>query len=268
LTAGNFLPGLSTKAQTAGPSSQSLPSMRHKIVKLDNSDADQSQGAVAATSPSPSAKPETTSSKPLSTPSVPPGPAVQTTAEVETPTAVTPALVARADQRAYQPTNRLDDMLPLFLGHIAVKRHETLGVMIQKIYGLYNNSYLNYISKVNPNIINPDNIRTGELILFPAIPAQVKPLPVPVYWVAIDEKASIEEAYNVLRALPAGIPAGRLIPYWSSREGLRFKIVLRRYFFDEKSAHRQLNKLTALLPDTGRVFSSWDESSVFFANPY
>ena len=106
--------------------------------------------------------------------------------------------------------------------------------MIQKIYGLYNNNYLNYLTKVNPLIVNPDTIRTGELILFPAIPAKIKPLPVRVYWIAIDEKESLEEAYNVLRALPPGVPSARLIPYWTQAEGLRFKVILRRYFFDEK----------------------------------
>jgi hypothetical protein len=177
-------------------------------------------------------------------------------------------LVAHGDPQVHIPDQRLDDMLPLFLGHIAVKRYETLGGMIQKVYGLYNNNYLDYITKVNPLIANPNTIRVGELILFPAIPAKVKPLPVKVYWVVIDEKSTIEEAYDVLRALPPGVPSARLIPYWSQPEGLRFKVVLRRYFFDQKSADTQLIKLTALLPDTGHVFSRWDDHSVFFANPY
>jgi len=268
-TAANFLSGLPTKAQTGSLPSEELPSMRHKIAKLDNLDA----RAPALTTPqaatsNPTQIPKTTSAKPLPS-SERTTPAVQATAESDASSAGTRSALARIEQPIqHQPATRLDDMLPLFLGHIAVKRYETLGAMIQKVYGLYNNSYLNYISKVNPNIVNPDNIRIGDLILFPAIPAQVKPLPVPVYWVAIDEKGSIEEAYNVLRTLPSSIPDGRLIPYWNPQEGLRFKVVLRRYFFDEKSAHLQLEKLSALLPDTGRVFSIWDDRSVFFANPY
>jgi hypothetical protein len=179
-----------------------------------------------------------------------------------------PVLTAHADQTVQVPNKRLEDMLPLFLGHISVKRYETLGGMIQKVYGLYNNKYLDFISKVNPLIANPNTIRVGELILFPAIPAKVKPLPVTVYWVAIDEKTTIEDAYDVLRALPPGVPSARLIPYWNPSGGLRFKVVLRRYFFDEKPANAQLSKLMALLPDAGHVFSRWDEHSVFFANPY
>ncbi len=268
-TARNFLSGPPPKAQTAGIASDSLKTVRHKISKMDESISNESgpstNTATTEQPPTPAAPmPDMTSPATEHAPSEP-----QITASQAAPLmAAPPTVVARLDQPNRQPTDRFDDMLPLFLGHIAVKRYETLGAMIQKVYGLYNNSYLNYISKVNPNIVNPDNIRVGDLVLFPAIPAKVKPLPVSVYWVAIDEKASIEEAYDVLRALPAGIPSSRLIPYWNPQGGLRFKIVLRRYFFDEKSASLQLNKLNLLLSDSGLVFSNWDDRDVFFANPY
>ncbi len=267
-TAGNFLSALPSKKQTADTTADSLSSMRHKITSHDASAAGQPATGAETTAPN---RPTPTKTAPVSpsTSAEQSTPAPQTTAEVAPTTSGEPTIVARLDPSQQQPTaDRLDEMLPLFLGHIAVQRHETLGAMIQKIYGLYNNSYLNYIAKVNPNIINPDNIRIGDLILFPAIPAQVKPLPVTVYWVAIHETGSIEEAYNVLRTLPAGIPTGRLIPYWNPQEGLRFMVVLRRYFFDEKSALFQLNKLDSLVSASGRVISNWDDRNVFFANPY
>ena len=264
---GELFSGFASKAQTGQASVSDRPAVSHKIVKTEtmmSADKATVAGLPSVDQPATPGDPEK-DGQPTRRETVPAPP----TKTANSPaTAALPVVVAHADQPDQPSSKRMDDMLPLFLGHIAVKRYETLGAMIQKVYGLYNNNYLNYITKVNPLIVNPDTIRTGELILFPAIPAKVQPLPVTVYWLAIDEKTSIEEAYDVLRALPAGMPSARLIPYWTQQEGLRFKIVLRRYFFDEKSAYLQLNKLAAMLPGSGHVFSSWDDRSVFFANPY
>jgi len=267
-TAGNFFSGSSPTAQTASTTLDSLPTVRHKISEIDESINNEAHTSAKTTAPGQTAMADPLPDKAAPSTEQAPSEPQAITANVVPKTTGTPPVVARLDQQDHQRIDPLDAMLPLFLGHIAVKRYETLGAMIQNVYGLYNNSYLNYISKVNPNIVNPDNIRVGDLILFPAIPAKVIPLPVTIYWVAIDEKESIEEAYNVLRALPAGIPDSRLIPYWNPQGGLRFKIVLRRYFFDEKSAHLQLNKLSLLMSDSGHVFSNWDDRNVFFANPY
>ena len=70
-------------------------------------------------------------------------------------------------------------MLPLFLGHIAVKRYETLGGMIQKVYGLYNNHYLNYITKVNPLIVQTLFVLTMPSVLGTySVPRSVSQRPV------------------------------------------------------------------------------------------
>ena len=262
--------GLLTKSQTKELADANVPAPSHKIEipATPTKNVQTAQASAALQEPVMQSDPEKPTVEANRSPEIQEQPVHRPETGVTESPAKDQALVAKVDQTVDLRNNHLDDMLPLFLGHIPVKRYETLGGMIQKVYGLYNNNYLDYITRVNPLIVNPNTIRVGELILFPAIPAKVKPLPVTVYWVAIDEKTTLEDAYNVLRALPPGVPSARLIPYWRQPEGLRFKVVLRRYFFDEKTALTQLNKLTTLLSDVGHIVSHWDDHSVFFANPY
>ena len=122
--------------------------------------------------------------------------------------------------------------------------------------------------KANPQIDNPDNIRVGEIINFPAIPLQVNPLDRKVWWLKIGEKESLEEALALLRAYSGNSLPIRLIPCWNSRDGLKFAVIGWRYFFDEASARKQLNELPAATALDGEIFSAWDQETVFWSDPY
>ena len=60
------------------------------------------------------------------------------------------------------------------LGQLKVQRKETLGGLIQKIYGIFNLQYLYSVMEMNPHITNPDTIDIGDVIVFPAIPLTIK----------------------------------------------------------------------------------------------
>jgi hypothetical protein len=88
------------------------------------------------------------------------------------------------------------------------------------------------------------------------------------WWIQIAERDNLQAAFDYLRNYPENEPAVRMIPYWNNQEGNQFAIILRAHFSDEDSARQQLNQLPAELITQGRVLSRWENSTVFFANPF
>jgi len=197
--------------------------------------------------------------------------------------AIEPGLAEPADSepktiietRAEASTARPDykPQLPLALGRVALRRNETLWKLVEKVYGvnnahLINSQYIKSVATANPGIVNPDHIRIGRLIALPAIPAEVKPLHVKVWWVKLAEKDRLDAAINALRKYPDKAPPIRIIPYWNRQLGLRFAILFKEYFYDETSAKNQLQKLPSELAPQGTILSRWDKDTVFYADPF
>jgi hypothetical protein len=142
--------------------------------------------------------------------------------------------------------------------------------LIEDVYGIfdYKYKYLKILTQANTFIEDPDYVEVGSLISVPAIPATVKPLPVEVWWVNLEEKDRLDEAINILRAYPVNAPPIRIIPYWSSISGLKFAVLLREYFFDETSALAKLKKMPPTLATGGKVLYMWEKDIVFYADPF
>jgi hypothetical protein len=154
------------------------------------------------------------------------------------------------------------------LGRITLKRNETLSRIIMRVYGSYNAKYFKSFIIANPEIEDPDRVEVGQIISLPAIPARVTPLGIPLWWVKVDEKDSLEAAYNILRNYPTGSPAVRLIPHWNPANGTRFAVVLDMLFKDEHAAGSQLEKLPAEPVFNPAILADWDKQTVYFSNPY
>lgn len=157
---------------------------------------------------------------------------------------------------------------PPILGQITIRRFETLGGMIQKIYGVFNSQYLDYLIKVNPHLNDPNNIDVGHVISFPAIPVEVKFLNRETWWIEIGKKDNLEAAMNILRSYPSEMAPIRIIPFWDNLLGLKFSVLFKEYFVNEKSAIDQLNKLPQPIVSEGKILSNWDKDAVFFADPF
>ena len=154
------------------------------------------------------------------------------------------------------------------LGQIALKRNETLSRIIIGIYGGFNSKYFKSFIIANPDIEDPDRVNVGQIISLPAIPARVRPLTAPVWWIKIDDRESLEAAYNLLRNHPDSSPAMRLIPYWNPSDGTRFAVVLEKLFKDEIAARNHLQQLPAALATNSMILSRWEKETVYFSNPY
>lgn len=158
--------------------------------------------------------------------------------------------------------------MPARLGRITIHPNETLGQLIQIIYGQFAPSYLNAIAEANPHIRDPDTLNVGDVIHFPALPAAVRPLPVNVWWVELTACQRLDEAVQELKRLKRNRIPARLVPYWNPEEGMIFSLVLTDYFYDHRVAENTLNHTPPAVAQEAQVRSLWRDDTVFFSNPF
>ena len=194
----------------------------------------------------------------------------EVSAETKTPVAAV-AQIAEAPKESGQDLQNAplsDEPYDPMLGIITLKNNETLSRVIQIVYGRYNSKYFRSLILANPNIDDPDQVEIGQTINLPAIPAAVPSKAEKIWWILIEEKETLDAAYDYLRAYPGHAPPARLIPYWTSQSGVRFAVVLKEYFYDQASAEKRLKDLPTGLSSQSQVLSPWDENTVYFADPY
>jgi general secretion pathway protein A len=157
---------------------------------------------------------------------------------------------------------------PARLGRIVIAPNETLGQLIQIVYGRFTPAALQAISAVNPHIADPNALNVGDVIHFPALPAAVRPLPVSVWWVQLAAYPRLDEAVRALKRRQAEGLAARLVPYWNPGQGLVFSLVLAECFYDRRSAESALRQTAFGVHQAGKICSLWRDDSVFFSNPF
>ena len=162
-------------------------------------------------------------------------------------------------------TNR---SFPEILGKIKLRPNQTLSGLIQTIYGSYNSKHFKSLILANPHIDDPDIVDIGQSVALPAIPANLKPLPQKVWWIKIADRNNLKEAFKILETFPNNEPPMRLIPHWNIRNGIKFTVVLKKFYLIEKAAQDQLKRLPLSISQNGEIISSWDVDNVFFADPY
>jgi hypothetical protein len=154
------------------------------------------------------------------------------------------------------------------LGQITVQRSENLSWIIKRVYGEFKTAYLKAFINANPDIKNPDRVEVGQVISLPSILVNVEPADQPVWWIKIDEKDTLEPAFNILRNYFDSSTPVRLIPFWAPDNGTKFAVVLKRLFESERSARSYREKLPTNLASNSSILSSWSKETVYFADPF
>ncbi len=196
--------------------------------------------------------------------------ASDTLAPIESSEAPSQTKTGNADRPLAEQAGTLENDRPYapILGNIILERDDTLSLVIQTVYGSFNSRYFRSLILANPIIDDPDLVDVGQRIYVPAIPVPVKHINRRAWWVLLDEKDDLNAAFDYLRHYPATAPPARLIPYWNRQAGTRFAVVLKRHFSDLNAAMAQLRQMPPGLAPEGRVLSSWNRDTVFFANPF
>jgi general secretion pathway protein A len=158
---------------------------------------------------------------------------------------------------------------PLVLGRLIVRPGDTLGLLVQQVYGDFRASLLSTVIAANPHISNPNEIDVGHIIQFPAVDFLLDPQSPPIHIIAFDERPSLNAAMRRRQVLFEEIQLPlRVVPSWSPADGLRFHLVLTGYFYSDEAANRYLSLLPAQTADQALIISNWSDKTLFFSNPY
>jgi general secretion pathway protein A len=158
---------------------------------------------------------------------------------------------------------------PLVLGQLIVRPGDTLGRMVQQVYGDFRKRLLSTVIAANPHISNPDDIDVGNIIQFPAVDFLMDQQLPPIYIIAFEERPSLSAAMQRRQLLFEQIQLPlRVVPSWSPADGLRFHLVLTGYFNSHEAANRYLSLLPAKTVDQTTIISNWSDKTVLFSDPY
>ena len=152
------------------------------------------------------------------------------------------------------------------LGQLTVTKKEPVWLMINRFYGGLNTNLqrLEAVIRANPHIKDFDKVEIGEKINFPARPLKGSPLPSGRFWVQLNVRKSLEEAYKLIENYPGNLPPVRLVPYKNKTEGTIFAVIVKDNFSDELTAVNSISRLPAELKANARVLSKFEEGTIFF----
>ncbi|MGD8366427.1 MAG: AAA family ATPase [Desulfobacterales bacterium] len=195
------------------------------------------------------------------------------TKAVDTPARQEPSLAPAAAAASPEVVQRDDTAAqngspPEFLGSVVLRNRETLWRLVEKVYGVFEPSYLQSVLEANPDIGSPKRVEAGAAIRVPAIPAKVAPDAGSTWWVRLGEKTSLEDAVDALRRHPRAMPPIRIVPHWHPDQGLGFSVLLRENFAEKETAEYERQRLQLSSGTEAEVFDGWPAGTVFYANPY
>jgi len=158
--------------------------------------------------------------------------------------------------------------MPARLGRLTIHPGETIGQLIQMVYGQFAPTYLDAIVQANPHIADPDTVNVGDILHFPALPAAVRPPPVTVWWVEVTSCPRLDDAVQALKRLEKNHVPARLVPYWNPENGLVFSIVLTDCFYDRHVAENAMNRSVLASETETAIRLLWRDDTVFFCDPF
>lgn len=154
--------------------------------------------------------------------------------------------------------------MPDLLGKVELKSGRTIWRLLNDFYGDFDREQLRKVARANPHIRNLSRVTAGEVIELPAIPAKSNPLASGKCWVRIARSEKMDEIYELYKHYQPALPSLNFIPYWNSREGLAFAIVLRDGFANIEDALGAAGKLPQPLAANAEVFAKVSDDTIFF----
>jgi len=152
---------------------------------------------------------------------------------------------------------------PDVLGQVTARPGDTLEKMIRRVYGTFDQQYLKAVTQLNPQLGDPNALEAGKLIKFPPLPVRADALPNDGRYVQVLQANTLNEACKLLRLYPTDGPPVFLLPYWNSKDGLKFGIMLKDCCADQHSAEASLRTLPAPLAPGAKIIGKQDENAVF-----
>jgi general secretion pathway protein A len=150
---------------------------------------------------------------------------------------------------------------PAILGSITVIHGQTLNQLLQSVYGSHDARLQKAVVQANPDLKNINKLLINQTITFP-VPGKVVPAGKGIL-IKVAVAATLQEGYDLLKAYPRDTSSLKLVPYWNSREGLRFGIFLDGCCRDEQAAAAAMKGLPPQF-SSGSIIVAEREKDTFF----
>ncbi|MFA5179933.1 MAG: AAA family ATPase [Syntrophales bacterium] len=167
------------------------------------------------------------------------------------PTKPAPALAGKANLEQKAPDN---------LGRLNIRKGVTVIQLLRDVYGSSGPDRFQAIIEANPHIDDINIVRTGERIIFPAVPAATS-WPQDGKLVRVANKTNLDEAYGYYKKCPVYV---RMLPFWNPRDGMVFAFVLKKVFYSEKEARSAISNLPASLAAKAEIMEKPGEDTVYY----
>ncbi len=155
---------------------------------------------------------------------------------------------------------------PSILGETVVRKNDTIGALITVLYGEYKNTTVKTILKINPHITDPDHIKTGDAIRFPAISKAVLPDVKGYSWIKIDDADTLSDALDkTTRFSGYGIPL-RIASIFLPDGTFSYDVLLKTYFSSDQSANNKIRLLPLDLAKKASIISKWPKGAVILSD--
>jgi general secretion pathway protein A len=157
---------------------------------------------------------------------------------------------------------------PSLLGALTVKKNDTLGLMVNVVYGDFRDRTLKTVLTANPHIRNADTIRVGDTVAFPAISIPFKPPSYPLWWLKVGEADSLEKAFQAVKAVEnRSVPLIRMLATWDPQARLKYGLFVSGFFFNASTAETMMAAMPDDFPGTAEIISEWPAETIFYADP-
>jgi general secretion pathway protein A len=200
----------------------------------------------------------------------PPVPATNSPAQQIPPAPDTPAASIKTlplPAPAIIPENKIQEMkMPASLGILTMKKGRTFWRTITNIYGEMTSEIIEKVNKANPHINNKNAITVGGKINLPSIPVNIRPFKEGNFIVVLEKGNNIRIMYDFFHenTYKNTLPPLLFFPYWNSKEGMTFAVILDTDFSNPQAAKEAINVLPAAMAAKAQIISQWDKTSVFF----
>jgi general secretion pathway protein A len=155
--------------------------------------------------------------------------------------------------------------MPSLLGQLPVETGRSAWLNFLNIYTSSDAELFSAFVQANPGIEKGTGADTEAVANIPAIPAPSGSARRHGCYIQVARLERLDVAFSFFRTFDKDGSVGvMLFPYWSSREGLVFALLLKDRFTDRMSAEKAAERLPSSLRKNARILDRWDEDTVFY----
>ncbi|WP_218064814.1 AAA family ATPase [Desulfolutivibrio sulfoxidireducens] len=175
-----------------------------------------------------------------------------------------PALPEVAGPPAVPMARVLAAKPPRTLGQVIMRPGWSLSKAASRLYGSGGKRVMAEVARANPDISDLNQVRPGELVIFPARVAP--PPPENTHVVRLETLSGLDEAFSALSRIRDHVPDAVLFAQFSADAGLTFDVVLGHGYPDAATAAQALAGLPREVASRAGTVILYDPRAIYYSS--